>query len=615
MSLNKTLGQNGWEVEGINEPGARFAMDASGNVTGLVHPGTGETISLAKSGLRCVLFGDSMTDWYSGVTGITGITYSQATGILSFTTSFTHGLVDGHIIDVFSHNYASLRSARKLPITRTAATTFTVMLTDKPTDIPNGSVTTPVFIHLNNRHEMQSFVHWWQLNNSNALNIVNNAAKSGNMAGFTYDILDAEVIDYHPDIVIGQMPGINDSSDSQTYSYAETLEAQKAIIDKLSSAVPIVVLGTMTPVYTGESRATLGTMSRVVELNKEWTEYARSKPNVFVFDPYSVIVDPTNTTGLAKAGHLGADNIHYHAKGAIKAYKELDKVLSKLIPATAKNTLPKSTIDAHTVSAMTVSSMSRTSNVVTVNSTNHRRRVGEMVHVTGATPSDANTWSAITSITTNSFTYDSAGTDGSVTGATVSTTNNIFPNSLLLTTTGGVVGGGFTGTAADGFACSPQSGTPVAVASVAAAASGYGNEQVLTVSAAVLDDRVKIDTEWVGTFGNRMIPGRKYDAEFNFRINSANWANTPLSELYFVFSVVMSDGVTSSSVCLSNWDGTSATTIEENMTLNMKFDPIKIPNNGATVSLAGITCYVRAGGTWSSNVTLGMSQVAVRIVE
>lgn len=38
MSLNKTLGQNGWEVEGINEPGARFKLDANGNVKALLGP-------------------------------------------------------------------------------------------------------------------------------------------------------------------------------------------------------------------------------------------------------------------------------------------------------------------------------------------------------------------------------------------------------------------------------------------------------------------------------------------------------------------------------------------------------------------------------------------------
>ena len=596
-----------------NAPNVSNLREAFTNADGTELVGPSGYDVRTGTGLRTVIFGDSMSDWYSGNYGTNSATYDQSTGVVTLGFANPHRLWNGAIITLFSIHYNSLYADRILPITYIDTTHFSVTLPDKPQDIPNGAMTAPG-THVNNRRYMQSVYHWFQLRNNNRLHIVHNAGHSGERTDQALARVYTDVIAYNPQVVIYQAQGINDQSAAQTLTFEQTKANIQGILDALSKHIPTVIVGTITPVRSGESRGTLGVMRRVIALNKFIRDYARTLKNVHVYDPYSVVVDPTDATGLAKTAMLAGDFIHYFAAGAIAVCKEFERVALPILTAETSS-LPKSKIESHYLGALTGTvTINRSGSTVTVTNTNHNVRVGESVRITGATPTDANgVWTVESIVAGTSFSFTSAGTAGAITGAVVSTCKNVLREPLLLTATGGAVAGGVTGTAAYGMKCENTSGTTgtlTAVASVATAAHGFGNEQILTISAAALNDRPSIVTNSGQAYHQYMHQGREYIAECEVRISSANWANTPISEISATFDVAMADGQIVRSYCLDNWDGAANITLAEDMTLHLKWPKIKIPTT-SSISYGFLAFYVRAAGTWTSNLTMAMSRIAV----
>lgn len=615
------LGYASADLDGPDGGGliAKFAHDANNNPTGFLRP-DGNAYA-TSDGPRTVLFGDSMTDLWEEVFPITAASFDSATGVMLCTLS-NHFVWTGKQVRVWSWAYPSIRVAQDVTLTRVSSSQFSFVLTGA-TDMPASPTAASIFIQ--GRSENQ-FTHWvglYQMRNGHRLNIIKNLAQSGETSYGLANRVD-DLIALSPDLVLMQACGINDETSTLDTNIAEyqTNAYNASVINAILGTGAKLVLLTITPVYTGEARATKAAMARTIRKNKYLRDYCKGKRNVILVDAWKEIVDPTNTTGLA-LNLLRNDNIHYGHKGAIKVCKKVEAAINSLFHATP-TTLCCSPLDSGDGGKLTVSGATSSADVVTINSTAHGWRVGDTFFVKKMTETAANGVFTVKTAATNSFTYDAPGTGTATLGAgsvVVTRSPQVFGNPLFLTATGGNIGNGVTGVAASKMQASNQAGntgTLTAVASVAAAPSGIGNEQVLTITAAAAADRPAINTYGTTSFMNDLLLNRKYRFEFMLRLTSTAWANTPLSEIYSQANITWSTGEQYAINITTGWDGVEAPTINEDVSWHMRSGEMALapPQAGATLSAATVTTYVRFSGAISGGATLvmGVSQFTINDV-
>lgn len=578
--------------------------------------------------LRTVLIGDSMTDWYSfGGPTLTSAVYAPSTGVLTFTYSSAHNLWNGLGMRVWHYTYTSMRDQVYVPITVTGSTTAAVQLAANLSGVPAADISSGLFPYLDHLRANANFVNWIQMAMGWPLRIVRNAAQSGDTSAGNLRRLTTDVINYAPNLVIGQMVGINDlSTTNGPQSEAAIIANNAAMFDAIRGAGAALLLGTITPVAPSEARATRSNMMTVLRLNDWLREYARTYSGVVVIDHYRHFIDIAQANGCALTARVRNDNIHPATKSAILLAKDWISTMQRLVP-TVDSTLPKSILDTHANSRLTVSSASATGGVVTVNSTAHGYQVGDEFRALGGSQAAANGWFTVATAATNSYAYAAPGVpDGAITGLQISRSRNLYINPLFQTTTGGTAGSGVSGSVADALACSAGVGTITATASVAAAVNvastalggstlpaPVGNEQVLAITVASTGAGPQFTAEGTSSFATQMLVGRSYVFEAVLRLASTDWYSTMLSNLYSTFQIVTDAGATMM-LCtpLGSQDTSETNVITEDMRLHLR-SPVIMCNQGSSVSSADflIRATVQTSFSAGPTLTMGLSQVQV----
>ncbi len=592
--------------------GSPFLLDdVTGRIVGVKNSdGSEQSFLQARHAYRTVLFGDSMTSQHY-VDNTPSASYDPATGLLTL-TALSNPVAEGWTGMVFNRSYTALRAHIDVTFTFISATSVSCFIGQNLEGMPSGALSGTTFLRIPTKTGSNGWFTWLQSALGWPFEVVYNGAQSGDTTADCLSRLATHCTNYRPDVVFMQIPGINDMSvGNGPANEEEIFTRQKAIVDGILGAGAALVLLPMTPVQTGEGRATLQNMVRVAQINRRLSDWVRSKPGVIFVDAYAAVVNPSDTTGLALAGLLkSTDSIHYSIPGAIKVADLVASKVGPLFPSSL-DVRPKSTIDCYLNSAVTATSVTIASGVATFNATAHGFLLGERVRITGATPAGLNGWQTVTSATANSFTFSTDQT-GTVTGTVRAGRNrNLFNNPVLATSSGGSVSLGVTGTAASLLAAKNASGAAgglTAVASVVAH-SLYGNKQRLVCSAAVLDDRPGFECTQTSLLNSDMVAGREYSLECELAISSANWANTPISEIMARF-MVNAGGTLFSSFGLNTYDGLPATgSLTADRTIHIKTHPFLVPQG--TIMQAYFQVYVRAAGTWSSALTLDLSRIAV----
>lgn len=577
-------------------------------------------------------FGDSMTDfWEAGGVAATAATYNQATGVITVTAA-SHERWTGFYYRIWNFNYPSLYAGRRLPITRVDANTFTITLTDKPTDIPTGALAATLFIKPDG---CVSFTHWLglaQLRLGHRLRIVANGSQNGDTSILGLARLPALLAAYPTaNIVCWQLHGLNDQASNWAYTEAQTIAANRAIIDMVVASGKRALILSTTPVASGESRGNLASMQRIKNINADAEEYSRRYASVSFVDAYGLIVDPSDATGYAVASYLrAADKIHYLYAGANRIAARVEAAIEAWFP-NFRSKLVDTVANSQTANKVTVSSVTRAADGVTVTLTTtgaHNWRVGEQFRVTRISAAENGVFTVASVPTTTSITYANAGTVGALSAGSAHFTRSkqAFGNPLLLTATGGTLGNSITGVAASLMRCKNQSAPALAFAAASVPAApdgtkfrGVGNEQRLVISSTgpgtqlVADDRPSIVNAGSTTFASDMLLNRSYRFGFRLRIASANWALTPVSQVYGVFVITWSTGEYYNAPFIEGWDGTEPTTIATDQDWHCLSVPISTtpPQAGATMSNVDISCWVRASGAHTAALTMAMSQVSL----
>ena len=124
-----------------------------------------------------------------------------------------------------------------------------------------------------------------------------------------------------------QSPGVND----MTFDSVTGLNDATGIVMRLRTIFDAIRIGgfkilmsTISPVETGETKAQKSMMVLVQAVNRWLWKYAqRYADMVVLIDAYDPVVNRTDTTGLARAGFLNAtDHIHYSNVGGYRVAKD-----------------------------------------------------------------------------------------------------------------------------------------------------------------------------------------------------------------------------------------------------------------------------------------------------
>lgn len=581
----------------------------------------------ADNSYRLLINGDSMSDMYNVVNSVTA-TFDRNSGILTVTDAAGNaGLATGAPVYFWHKAYASTLKQQRVIANRVSSTVFTCQLPINY-DLPNGALTSTGLVRYPHRINDMSWIAWLQMLCGQPFTIVNNSAQSGDTVQQVINRWDNDVAPYDFDVLLMQMPGINDQlTTNGSLSETTTTAAIYQLLDLCANTGAFCIIASITPVFTGEVRATAAIMQRVQRLNQKIKAYCQRKPRFLFLDHYRQIINPSSATGLATSGLLKAtDNIHYNVPGARKVAAADQAAIQAAFPSTF-DTRPLNQLDCFTNSAVSVTNATTTriSGVVTVTATAHGFRAGERVRIIGATgvSADINGFQTIATVpTANTFTFlsttanpaDFSASTGTI---TVGQSFNLYPNPVLTTAnSGGTVAGPHTGTAAQYVGVTNISGsTNVAACSVVAHPSSpsIGNVQQLAITTGSNGDLTGIQNTAVTSLLNgTMAAGQKFFVEAEMFLSSTNWASTPISEINFTFAIV-ADGTTYEVRGSEfNESGVSAG-ITTSTTLYLKTPKMTIPPCLA-VSQAYFTIAVRTAAAWgpaTDTLTVQIGRIAV----
>lgn len=606
---------NGTEIaenpDYINFVGASAERDSSGGVT----INGGHTIG----GYRTVLFGDSMTETQYTINVPSAASYNTSTGVLTLTSN-SHAIATGWRGRIINRSYTSLLKGEYYSLTRVDANTLTAQLEANLPGLPNGALTGTTQVRMDAWQSAQGFVTWFQGYNGWRFNIVFNGAQSGDTTQNALDRLQEDCLAYEPNVVIMQMPGINDLSSGNGPVAEETIwDNQQLLIDRIVNSGAHLILLTVTPVATGEAagRATLQKMQSVMRLNRRLKAYCQGLRAVTIFDAWRYIVDPTNTTGLAAASTYlrnSTDSIHYSMRGGERIGRLLWTQIANSFPADY-STLPASQVDSYSGSAVSLTSVSRTSNVVTATSTAHGFTTGDYAKVYGGSGEFLNAWVTVTVTDANTLTFPSVGSNGAIAGTiTLGRNNNLFANPLLTALDGAIVAP-ITGTEATDSASLLKiqeiSGSITGVASIVARADGYGNNQRFVVTAGAASDQCDIELDFTpatDTVVKHTLAGRQYVAEAELSLTNVSGSN--LSEVRWNIQSVIG-GVTYQWYALNGYsDGANLNTNISG--LHIKTPPMTMPTGTCTNIKFMLVLTFSAAGT---ALTVDLGRIALREID
>jgi len=176
------------------------------------------------------------------------------------------------------------------------------------------------------------FVSWAQALSSHRLQVRNPAAATGgttttDWVSSTYDV-EKTVIPYSPGWCIVCL-GINDISSD--VPVATTIANFKIIFGKLLAAGIKVIANTITPygaAYTIIGDAITLKNPRMNQVNQWMAQYASVTTGFYLVDAYSIIVDPTSTSGYSVAANQ-RDGLHPSQQGARAIGAAVASVINK----------------------------------------------------------------------------------------------------------------------------------------------------------------------------------------------------------------------------------------------------------------------------------------------
>ena len=311
-----------------SNPLAKYSLDTSGNVTGLVGPG-GVVSALPASTagvVDLVVIGDSMTANAGGNSTITSATRTNNVVTLAITGHVTGDGELGNIYNMLDTSY----NANGVVMTKVDANTLTY-----PSVGVNGSTTnlgaskTMQFQRLNYQND-NAYLFWLQGKSGGAFRLRFNGGRNGQDSADMLARYNAEVVVANASAqMVIIMTGYNDfvgAGFTADQVYANVTAMVRQTPGKL------VVVVSAPPLSSSNGSATTAMKKEVMRYNRIIKAFCNSTVNVRYADAFKYTVDPTSTTGAAASGMIGTDNIHYSPKGQERVAQAIWDAVQYAVP-------------------------------------------------------------------------------------------------------------------------------------------------------------------------------------------------------------------------------------------------------------------------------------------
>lgn len=422
------------------------------------------------------LFGDSISQYITTRKTISSLTRSGTTATAVCTA---HGLNSGWH-NVITESLTDDLYTGRVNITRVDANTFTYTVSASAPATAGAAVVL--------QPQRRTDVNWFDWANfrlGGRMRLGRNLARAGRTAD---NMLDATgLVAESPSRNVIVELGRNDITGAKPID---------EIVDDLTSILrAFVAIGkkvwvlTIPPVESGHSAFSVSNANRERQVNEwlRWFVRSDQNSNMVLVDVAALTVDPTSTTGSARANYL-TEYVHPAPICARLAYGEAlyQAAVDQLPPVPL---LPSSALDEHTLNRQTLTSVTQSAGVATATLTSHGYLEGEYVYVYGGDQTGYRGRVLVLSVpTSGTFTYavDSATVSPGTGTFFVTASNALGNNPTMLGTGGNTTGTVGTITETDDI---PDGVTVTATANAActvtvvARSDGVGNDLVLTCTA------------------------------------------------------------------------------------------------------------------------------------
>ena len=511
-------------------PSANYALDSSGNVTGLVGPG-GVVSALPSSiagTVGLVAIGDSMTASIAGNNTVTSAARTNNVVTLGVTGHVTGNGELSNIYNMLDTSY----NANGVVMTKVDANTLTYPSVGADGSTASLSATKPMIQQRLNFMNDNSWLFWLQGKSKGAFNLLFSGGRNGHNSTDMLARYTAEAVTANTSAqMITLFTGYNDFVIAG--STADTVYANMIAMVKQSAGKLVVVVSAI-PLSSSNGSVTLAMRKELMRYNRMMRLYCNSTVNVRFADAFKYLVNSTSTTGDIATGMLLADAIHPSPKGAERIAQAIWDVVQ--------------------------SNVSQPSRLVA---------------------------SALDTITNDTSSKNLAGT-------------------LTFTNTGGALAGSpiTTGVAAAGVGLTnASSGAGASVGSCPARSDGFGYDQTVVFSPAVVGDTITISSQGFLTTGVTAGDDVQMLAELTLT-GMAVGANS------FLRSIEISNGFnnTSSSGWTAKPQGVSGADYpNSDMTLTIVSPKFRLP-----VAVSGVSfSFIFKSAVTSGSLTIALGRISI----
>lgn len=246
------------------------------------------------------VFGDSLSAKIARVYTLSSVSYDNNTGVLSATAN-THNMLTGYIGDLVIQGSPTFNTY-DTAITRTGANTFTVQLATGLGALPGGVISFMLNGTFSTAHP-HAFV-----SADKRPHLVRNYGVPSETT--TEMLARINTVASCPAQVVWIRGGTNDISSGTSFV---TISANLiSMVNTLVAAGKTVIWSTTPPRFGGTAAQGL----TALKLARYIREQANSFNNVFLFDEWRILADPSSATGATVDGYLDSGGIHFVDRGS-----------------------------------------------------------------------------------------------------------------------------------------------------------------------------------------------------------------------------------------------------------------------------------------------------------
>lgn len=294
----------GYSVRGKDVYFPRTVTDSSGNVAGIADPVTATTLKFRPSDFgmaqRLAVVGDSFAQQNNGGTSV-GITCTRSNGVVTVTGATNHPFYPGSRCNAVGFLDPANEVVGAPVLAYISSTSFSYAHAGTDGVMAERSTNSSLIVSMQTYQSIGFWSHFNRLT-AGAYRLVANCGFPGASTAIIATKVSTFVTPYSPDRCV-YLAGYNDLTAGLTV--AQTVANIKAAVDAVPGALWDVF--STFPFNSGAANNTVANLRQLSQYYPALKAQFAAYPNVRVHNSLALF---GLSTGLAKTGYIGADNIH-----------------------------------------------------------------------------------------------------------------------------------------------------------------------------------------------------------------------------------------------------------------------------------------------------------------